>query len=113
MNAHALRNAREFLIQRFNKLSVSNFLVLSEWMEANQDILEWVEPHGGVMCFPRYRVNMSSIELCQKLLHEHGVMVNPGEYFNLDRHIRLGYVCSEDMLRSGLKALGKGLRELG
>ncbi len=113
MNAHALRNAREFLIQRFNKLSVSNFLVLSEWMEANQDILEWVEPHGGVMCFPRYRVNMSSIELCQKLLHDHGVMVNPGEYFNLDRHIRLGYVCSEDMLRSGLKALGKGLRELG
>jgi aspartate/methionine/tyrosine aminotransferase len=72
-----------------------------------------VVPHGGVMCFPRYRANMSSIELCQKLLHDHGVMVNPGEYFNLDGHIRLGYVCSEDILRSGLNALGKGLRELG
>jgi aspartate/methionine/tyrosine aminotransferase len=65
------------------------------------------------MCFPRYRAKLSSIELCQKLLHEHGVMVNPGEYFNQDGHIRLGYVCSEDVLRSGLNALEKGLRELG
>lgn len=44
MNAHALRNAREFLVQRFNKLSMSNFKVLSEWMQANQDIVEWVAP---------------------------------------------------------------------
>jgi len=113
MNAHALRNAREFLIQRFNKLSMSNFRVLSEWMSANQDIVEWVPPHGGVMCFPRYKAKHSSVELCQKLLNDHSVMVNPGEYFNLDGHIRLGYVCSEDNLRNGLNALGKGLRQLG
>jgi len=113
MNAHALRNARGFLIQRFNKLSMSNFRVLSEWIKVNQDILEWVVPHGGVMCFPRYRAKLSSIELCQKLLDDYGVMVNPGEYFNLDGHIRLGYVCSEDILGNGLNALGKGLRELG
>ena len=91
---------------------MSNVRVLSDWMQANEDILEWVEPHGGVMCFPRYRANMSSIELCHKLLDDHGVMVNPGEYFNLDGHIRLGYACSEDILRSGLDALGTGLRKL-
>jgi aspartate/methionine/tyrosine aminotransferase len=113
MNAHALRNAREFLVQRFNKLSMSNFQVLSEWMRDNQDIVEWVLPLGGVMCFPEYRINMSSVELCRKLLHDHGVMVNPGEYFNLEGHIRIGYVCSDDILRNGLNALGKGLRELG
>jgi aspartate/methionine/tyrosine aminotransferase len=112
MNAHALRNARKLLVQRFNKLSSSNFHVLSEWMETNQDIVEWVMPHGGIMCFPKYKVNMSSVELCQKLLEDHGVMVNPGEYFNLDGHIRLGYACSEDVLRSGLKALENGLKEL-
>ena len=112
MTAYALRNARNHLVQRFMKHSRSNFQVLSKWMEANQDIMEWVRPNGGVMCFPKYRVNMSSTELCQKLLDDHGVMVNPGEYFNMDGHIRLGYVCSEDVLRSGLDALGKGLREL-
>ena len=113
MTAYALRNARNLLVQRFMKHSRSNFQVLSKWVEANQDIVEWVCPNGGVMCFPKYRVNMSSIELCQKLLDDHGVMVNPGEYFNMDGHIRLGYACSEDVLRGGLDALGKGLKELG
>jgi len=113
MNAYALRNARKLLLQRFKKLSMSNFQILGEWMAANQDIMEWVQPHGGIMCFPKYRVKTSSIKLCQKLLDDHGVMVNPGEYFNMNGHIRLGYACSEDTLRNGLNALGKGLRELG
>ena len=112
MNAYALRNARNLLVQRFKKHSTSNFHVLREWMEANQDIVDWVQPHGGVMCFPRYRVKMSSIELCHKLLDNHGVMVNPGEYFNMDGHIRLGYASSEEVLTSGLDALGKGLKAL-
>ena len=113
MNAYALRNARKLLMQRFTKLSVSNFQILSQWMEANQDIVEWVRPHGGIMCFPKYRVNMSSIELCQKLLDDYGVMVNPGEYFNMDGHFRLCFVCSEDVLKNGLNALARGLKELG
>ena len=112
MNAHALRNARTLLVQRFNKLSMSNFKILSEWMQANQDIVEWVIPHGGIMCFPKYRLEMSSIELCQKLLENHGGMVIPGEYFNMDGHIRLCYTSSEEALKNGLNSLGKGLREL-
>ena len=112
MNAYALRNARNLLVQRFNKLSISNFQVLTNWMEANQDIVEWVLPHGGIMCFPRYRLDMSSIELCQKLLDDHGVMVIPGECFNMEGHIRLCYTCSEEALVSGLNALGNGLRAL-
>ena len=112
MTAYALRNARNLLVQRFKKHSASNFQVLNKWMEANQDIVEWVRPNGGVMCFPKYRVDMPSVELCQKLLNDHGVMVNPGEYFNLDGHIRLGFACSEEVLTSGLNALAKGLKQL-
>jgi len=112
MTSYALRNARHLLVQRYTTHSKSNFKVLSEWMEANQDVMEWVPPNGGVICFPKYRVNMSSIALCNKLLDDYGVMVNPGEYFNMDGHIRLGYGCPEQMLRDGLNALGNGLREL-
>jgi len=112
MNANALRNAREHLVKRFNNLAMSNFQIVREWMESNKEIVEWVMPQGGIMCFPRYRVNISSIELCHKLLDDHGVMLNPGEYFNLDGHIRLTYVCPEDVLRDGLEALGNGLKEL-
>jgi len=112
MNAHALRNARKLLVKRFNNLAMSNFPIVREWMETNQNIVEWVMPHGGIMCFPKYKMKMSSIELCHKLLDDYGVMLNPGEYFDLDGHIRLTYVCPEDVLKNGLEALGKGLNEL-
>ena len=113
MTAYALRNARNLLVQRFQKHSTSNFQILNKWMGANQDIVEWVPPNGGVLCFPKYKVNMSSIELCHKLLDDYGVMVNPGEYFDMNSHIRLGFACSEDVLINGLNALGNGLSELG
>lgn len=112
MNAHALRKARKHLVQKFFDLSMTNYRVVSEWMAANQDIVEWAVPNSGIMCFPKYKVDMPSIELCHKLLDGHGVMVNPGEYFNLDGHIRLSYACSEEVLTNGLNALGKGLRKL-
>ena len=112
MNAHALQNAREQLVQRFNNHAMSNFRIVNEWMGANKEIVEWVVPHGGIMCFPKYRVNLSSVALCHKLLDDHGVMLNPGEYFDLEGHVRLTYVCAEDVLRKGLVALGNGLQEL-
>ncbi|MFH1320293.1 MAG: aminotransferase class I/II-fold pyridoxal phosphate-dependent enzyme [Bacteroidota bacterium] len=112
MNAHALRIARDYLVQRFKILSMSNLQVVKKWMDANKDIVEWVAPQGGIMCFPRYKFNMPSVELCHKLLNDYGVMLNPGEYFDLDGHIRLTYVCTENVLRKALEALGKGLREI-
>lgn len=77
MNARALRKARKHLVQKFFDLSMTNYRVVSEWMATNQDIVEWVVPNSGIMCFPKYKVEMSSIELCHKLLDDHGVMVNP------------------------------------
>jgi len=112
MTAYALRNARSHLVQRFMEHSSANFQVVNKWMKANQDIVEWVAPNGGILCFPKYRVAMPSVELCQRLLDDHGVMVNPGKYSNMEGHVRLGYGCSKKVLKGGLKALGKGLRAL-
>lgn len=112
MNARALRDARKHLMKKYNHLSMSNFRFLSAWMEGNQDIVEWVVPQGGIMCFPKYKAQHSSIALCNKLLDDHEVMVVPGEYFGLDGHIRLSYACSEDALKSSLRALRDGLQEL-
>jgi aspartate/methionine/tyrosine aminotransferase len=112
MNAHALLNAREHLVQRFNNRALSNFRITKDWVEGNTDIVEWVEPHGGIMCYPRYKVDIGSKELCQKLLNDHGVLVNPGEYFGTENHFRLSYPCSEEELKAGLEEITKCLREL-
>ena len=76
------------------------------------EVYKWVEPNGGIMCFPRYKLALSSKVLCQKLLDDQRILVIPGEYFDLDGHIRLSYSCSKGALKRGLGALAKGLRRL-
>jgi len=112
MNAHALLNAREHLVQRFNNTAQRNHRIMKQWVKDNPDLVDWVEPHGGIMCYPKYNLDMPSVELVHKLLDDFGVMVNPGEYFGVEGHLRLTYACPEDVLINGLEALGKGLREL-
>jgi aspartate/methionine/tyrosine aminotransferase len=112
MTAKILSTARDDLIKRFQKKTKCNFLILKKWMNRNQELLEWIEPHGGIICFPKYKLNIPSIELCTHLLKDHKLLVNPGAYFNQERHIRLSYGCDEQILRKGLEALENGLKEL-
>lgn len=112
MSAEALGKAREKLITRFKERAFPNMVVVKEWMNSMEGILEWVEPDGGIMCYPRYNINMPSKELCQRLLDESGVLVNPGCYFNDEEHFRLTYSMQKETLEAGLEALGTGLRSI-
>ncbi len=112
MTAHALQKGKEQLIQRFQKRVKTNYVLLKNWMKEQRDVLRWVEPDGGIFCFPKFTLHMSSVELCQRLLNECQVLVAPGTYFNQDGYIRLSYGCEESKLKEGLDVLGKGLRKI-
>lgn len=112
MSASALEKARAVLVDRFKERTLPNLDIVKEWMARQADILEWVEPNGGIMCYPGYKGNLPSKELCQRLLDEAGVLVNPGCYFNDEGHFRLTFSIEQDRLRSGLDALEGGLRNI-
>ena len=67
--------------------------IVTRWM-AGQDALEWVEPNGGVVCFPRITANSGvDVEAFYEILNRnHGTYVGPGHWFEQPRaHFRLGY----------------------
>jgi aspartate/methionine/tyrosine aminotransferase len=109
MTAALLKHAREAVITRFQQRAMRNSAVVKEWMTQHGDLLRWVEPDGGLVCFPKYSLKISSIDLCKYLFETQKVLVNPGTYFNSDGFIRLSYWCETDTLRDGLEALAKGL----
>jgi aspartate/methionine/tyrosine aminotransferase len=84
-----------------------------EWI-ANEELLEWVEPSGGVVCFPRMRDEPAggTAAFYERLLGQHGCYVGPGHWFEMpDTYFRLGYGWSSgDELDSGLEAISKALR---
>lgn len=91
-----------------------NFKILKEWMK-NEDMLEWVEPKAGVVCFPRIKNEISiDIESFYNTLYtKYKTLVGPGHWFEMDkRYMRIGYGWpSTDSLTKGLKNISKALRE--
>jgi len=86
---------------------------VAEWM-AGEDLLEWVPPKGGVVCFPRMRTEPpgGTEGFYRRLLEDHGCYVGPGHWFERsDTHFRLGYGWpTAEELEGGLQAISAALR---
>lgn len=67
--------------------------IVRRWIEG-QRLIEWVEPQGGVVCFPRIRLDLPFDADCfyQALSGNLGTYVGPGHWFEQDRrYFRLGF----------------------
>jgi aspartate/methionine/tyrosine aminotransferase len=67
---------------------------VTAWMADQTHWLEWVEPTGGVVCFPRVRADViADMDRFYEVLNtEHGTFVGEGHWFEADRHhFRLGF----------------------
>jgi aspartate/methionine/tyrosine aminotransferase len=83
------------------------------WL-AGEELLEYVPPAGGVVCFPRMRAlpKGGTDAFYKRLLAEHGTYVGPGHWFERpDTHFRLGFGWPTlDQLESGLAGISRALR---
>jgi aspartate/methionine/tyrosine aminotransferase len=88
--------------------------IMREWV-ANDELIEWVEPQGGVVCFPRFRhgPGFDFDDFYADLLESYGTYVGPGHWFEMPRnHMRIGFLYPlEDELRGGLAAISAAIRK--
>jgi len=87
--------------------------LVSQWI-AQEPLLEWVPPQGGVVCFPRMKADPpgGTAGFYRRLLETHGTYVGPGHWFEMsDLHFRLGYGWPTGAeLEAGLAGISKALR---
>ena len=87
--------------------------LVGDWI-ANEPLLEWVAPSGGVVCFPRIKAEPVGglAAFYARLLQTHGAYVGPGHWFEMsDLHFRVGYGWpTAEELEGGLKAISAALR---
>ena len=87
--------------------------VVADWI-AGEELMEWVEPQGGVVCFPRIRLEapVDVDEFYRVLNDEHGAYVGPGHWFEQSRrHMRVGYGWPlPEELEGGLAAISASVR---
>lgn len=104
---------REQVLAPIRRRCREAFDVVKQWM-ARQSQLEWVEPTGGVVCFPRIReASGVNVERFYQRLNEMGAFVGPGHWFEMDRrYMRIGYGWPKaEELVGGLECISRALRE--
>jgi len=104
---------RETWLAALRPFIAERFSVVSEWI-AGEELMEWVEPRGGAVCFPRIKpdVPVDVDEFYRVLGEVHGAYVGPGHWFEQDRrHLRIGYAWPlPEELEGGLAAISASLR---
>lgn len=91
--AQAVLAQRERLLPAIRSHAADSLGVVSTWMAAEAR-LEWVEPRGGVVCFPRIRADagVDAAAFYRVLNERYATWVGPGHWFEQDaRHFRLGF----------------------
>jgi len=90
------------------------FGILKNWMES-QTSLEWIEPQGGCVSFPRFTdATLAKINLekfYKTLNDEFSTHVGPGHWFEQHkRYMRIGYGWpTDEELKKGLESISRAI----
>jgi aspartate/methionine/tyrosine aminotransferase len=71
--------------------------------------IEWLEPAGGMVAFPRLREVDASDALAAWLLERESTAIVPGRFFEEPQHFRIGFGMKPEVLEGGLAALARAL----
>ncbi|MGP6206969.1 pyridoxal phosphate-dependent aminotransferase [Cuniculiplasma sp. SKW3] len=71
-------------------------------------------PEGAFYVFPKYDINLSSVEFCQEALKRKGLILTPGSVFGSqgENHFRISYATDEITIRKGMEKLKEFMMEM-
>jgi aspartate/methionine/tyrosine aminotransferase len=95
IGAHALAN-QSAIVDRLAQVAGANLELLTTFMDQHRSVLGWAPPGGGTTCFPRLLDGRDARPMCEQLARA-GVLVAPGDCFDMPAHFRVGF----GALRSG------------
>ena len=111
--AHQFLLRKNSLFPRIKNTIDENFKIVKQFMDG-QNKLEWVEPGGGCVCFPRIKeTNVDTKNFYDILLNKYATYVGPGHWFEEDdRHMRIGFGWEKKTkLEKGLNNILKAIQE--
>jgi aspartate/methionine/tyrosine aminotransferase len=103
---------RPRILGRSRRYIREGFPVLEEWMKDHGDMFAIVPPQAAAIAFARYRLDINSTELVNRLKEKKSVLIVPGDHFGLDGHLRISFGLPHDYLRDGLDRIHEMLVEL-
>ncbi len=98
--ALAMKNL-DRIYERNMKLLKINLEILTKWVE-NEPLIDWIPPKAASVAFLKQHTDMSSEKLCIKLINEKSTFLVPGECFEMEGFLRIGFGNKTEVLKEGL-----------
>ena len=106
--AMALENADK-LLARSKAITRENLAILDNWIK-NEPRVDWVKPRAGTTAMLKLDIPMGCREFCIDLLEKTGVMLTPGDAFDMEGYVRIGYANDREILEAGLSEMSAYLK---
>jgi hypothetical protein len=103
---------RDRILKRTREILSHNFAILDSWLKKQDGVFSFVPPKAGAITFVRYRLPINSTELALKIIHEKSVFLAPGDLFEMDHFLRIGFGVEEQDLRAALARVEDVLRKI-
>jgi len=109
----ALRpDVRPRVLDRTRGIIRENFQVLERWYDALDGEFVARPPDAGAISYARYRSDVNSSALAERLRREQDVLVVPGDQFEMDRFLRFGFGPHRPELEAALDRVADAFRTL-
>ena len=105
--AIALEHADKVLA-RSHEITRGNLALLEAWI-AKEPKVSWVKPRAGTTAMLKFNIPVTAREFCIDLVTKTGVMLTPGDAFDMEGYARIGFANNEQTLTEGLAALSEYL----
>jgi aspartate/methionine/tyrosine aminotransferase len=104
----AMRN-REAILRRTREAARRNLQLLDQFMAEHRDVVGWVRPAGGLTAFPWLVREENARPFCEGLASR-GVLLAPGDCFEMPAHFRLGFAATENRFSEALERFADFLK---
>lgn len=103
---------REQIFARTREIAAGNLTYLEEWIHQRENLVSWIPPRGGLLGLLHYDIDISSMELADKLAEEASVMLAPGSAFGYEHFLRVGIGGDNQVFKDGLERTAHVLERL-
>jgi aspartate/methionine/tyrosine aminotransferase len=97
---------RDVVLGRTQQAAGKNLERLDRFMAEHRETLDWIRPQGGMTAFPWLVSGENARPFCQAAVGR-GILLAPGDCFDVPSHFRLGFAESGDEFPRALDRLGE------
>jgi aspartate/methionine/tyrosine aminotransferase len=92
---------RDVVLGKTQEFATRNLKLLQSFMAQHRDVLGWIPPQGGMTAFPWLVSGDNARPFCQAAA-ERGILLAPGDCFDVPSHFRLGFAAVGDNFSKAL-----------